>query len=165
MSNPSTPHIIHRLHENRKIDLGLGMGEDDTVELTHKFTPHNIVPDAALTLLRSLPESLKIIAREMMRADWNIYVVNQTRGRCYYRAKTITIPAWATSRDRVKPGYSIWYTAHEFAHAYTVSDMHGDRFMDRLIQTCPPEFIHYELGYKPRNAARAGIIDPRNLGF
>lgn len=55
------------------------------------------------------------------------------------------------------PGYATWYTAHEMSHCYEPQDGHGDRFMAKLIQLCPENCIHYELGYKPRNAARAGI--------
>jgi hypothetical protein len=170
-------HNMATLHRNRTVDLGIPNSDGSTlIEETHHFTPHKIRRDLMASLFVNVPDSLKDIAKHMISEDWKIYVVDQTRGRCYYGAKTITIPAWLFSlhhshRAQNYPlGYKIWYISHELAHAYTASDSHGPLFMARLIDTCPPEYVHFELGYKPRSATAAGIVKPsqltkQNLGF
>lgn len=89
---------------------------------------------------------------------WVFYVVDQTRGRCYYKPRIITIPLWATKKSR---DYLDWYVSHEIAHTYSVGDRHGSKFMEALKTVCPEESIHYELAYKPRNASAAGISQTR----
>lgn len=91
-------------------------------------------------------------------AGWQIVVVFQQRGRCYYADKTITIPVWAIHNH--KKNYWVWYVAHEMSHAsldWRIQDNHGPNFMKALKMICPADCIHYELEYKPQNAAQAGI--------
>ena len=143
------------------------------IEQTEYFTPHKIMKHLTTQTFVGVPQNLKDIGKYMYSEGWRFYVVDQSRGRCYYGAKTITIPAWLfrlPTHHRAftdQLGYKIWYLAHELSHAYTASDNHGPLFMARLIDTCPPEYTHYELGYKPRAAKAAGITVPSsiNLGF
>ena len=135
------------------LDLGL-----DSIEDTIDFKPKNIVHSRMIELFQNVPESIKTIARELLSQGWKIYLVSSRRGMCYYRSKTITIPEWCI--DYEKPGYKVWYIAHEFAHTFARGDNHGQRFMKELKRICPQEYVHYELGYKPRNASIAGITEP-----
>lgn len=104
------------------------------------------------------------LSRTMKDLDskgWKLFVVAQNRGRNYPHRKWITIPLWVlsqTSQNRY-PGYWVWYVAHEFAHSYVEvrGNYHGPEFMEKLKEICPPEFVHYELTYKPKNATQAGI--------
>lgn len=122
------------------------------------FVPNMVSKDHAPLMFRSVPESVKIHARNLRDAGWKFYPVKQVRGCCYYREKVITIPAWAIEKETQKLGYKTWYISHEISHAYAgYHAHHGPDFMKKLIEICPPEFVHYELGYKPRNAAAAGI--------
>ena len=90
--------------------------------------------------------------------SWIVLGVNQKRGRCYHAARTVTVPVW--SRDNGMPGYATWYFCHEIAHAMTPGHSHDGVFMEALKRICPPEFVHYELGYQPRMACAAGIRLP-----
>lgn len=93
--------------------------------------------------------------KDLRSKGWKFLAVRQTRGRCYYKIKTITIPAWAYNRSGT---YRAWYIAHEMAHAYAGWEAkHGEVFMSWLQAICPADALHHELGYKPRNAANAGI--------
>lgn len=90
-----------------------------------------------------------------------IYAVDQDRGRAYFNKdgkRVITIPVWATKRGEL---HLEWYCAHELAHHFNqysgTNDNHGPEFMRWLKKLCPERSIHFELGYKPRNAASAGI--------
>ena len=64
---------------------------------------------------------------------------------------------WISTR----PGYLTYTVAHELAHAMQVHRSgrtdHGPEFMAILRELCPPEFIAYELEYKPQAAMAAGI--------
>lgn len=96
---------------------------------------------------------------EQMSKGWDIFVVKQSCGRCYYRIKTITIPDWAIKRGIA---YSTWYIAHELAHSYAGAlANHGPIFMAELKKICPAEYQHYEYGYKPMHAANAGLAIKR----
>jgi hypothetical protein len=91
-----------------------------------------------------------------------IFVVNQRRGRAYYDKKAITIPAWIFLKAEDEMiGYLTYYVAHELAHHFANNNDnewgHGKAFMKWFMRLCPKEYQHYELGYKPRNAAAAGI--------
>jgi hypothetical protein len=158
--------MIPKLYTNRIVSLG-----DCEIEETFSFTPRSIDRANMPLLFKDVAPSLKTIAREIIAADWKIYVVDQSRGYCSYTAKIITVPTWAVApqkqhfyKHKGKPlQYKQWYIAHELAHAYTASAHHGPIFMQRLIDTCPEDSIHFELGYKPRNARAAGIIDDLGL--
>lgn len=86
---------------------------------------------------------------------WKFLPVKQTRGRCYFATKTITIPSWAFTRK--EPEYLIYYIAHEMAHARKLTKNHGEAFMAEFKSICPQHLWHFELEYKPQNAAAAGI--------
>jgi hypothetical protein len=97
--------------------------------------------------------------KELKAKGWKFYVVSQTRGRCYFNIKTITIPSWVLRADIKRPGYLAWYCSHEMAHAYAgIAAKHGPMFMVWLKVICPSEYQQYELGYKPMHATSAGIV-------
>lgn len=103
--------------------------------------------------------STRVIAevKKLEEEGWVFYIVEQSRGRCYYTQKAITIPLWATKRGT---DYMDWYVCHEIAHAYAgYSAKHGSVFMEWLKRICPEVSIHFELTYKPRNATAAGITE------
>jgi predicted metal-dependent hydrolase len=85
-----------------------------------------------------------------------ILVVSQDRGYCNSGRKIITIPTWVIKKNNLQE--ITWYISHELAHAYDKClHLHGKEFMNWLIKICPSDSIHFELGYKPRNAKAAGI--------
>lgn len=89
-----------------------------------------------------------------------VYVTDTVRGRCDYKNQNVTVPLWAIQDGRVKEGYDIYYACHELAHAMapsTKGDVHGAKFQAAFMSICPEEYWHYELEYKPRLAAAAGI--------
>lgn len=132
---------------------GLELELDSRLE--ESFTPYKISKEYMPLIFRDVPESVKVYARNLRDKGWKFYSVAQDRGRCYYGVKTITIPVWAIKRPL---DYKIWYISHELAHVYDdMRSNHGDPFMQKLIEICPPECIKYELGYKPRNARRNNI--------
>jgi hypothetical protein len=93
---------------------------------------------------------------ELKNKGWQVFAVDQQRGRCYYSDKVITVPVWALQSD--KKGYWIYYLSHEIAHAYCgYGAGHGLQFQEKLKEICPEEYLHYELDYKPAFAAAAGI--------
>ena len=141
-----------------KFDIG-SLDLDLDIHASDTFTPNMIMAEYMPLLFQNVPESVKIHARNLKDTGWKFYSVKQSRGRCYYRSKTITIPVWAIDKTARKPGYKVWYISHEMSHALDLArSNHGSSFMRKLQEICPPEFVHYELGYKPRNAAAAGII-------
>lgn len=117
--------------------------------------------------LRLIAERLLINVGLEFPADLKIYAVVQRCGTYYAGARIITIPLWAivagaepvTRPDgRGGPGYVEWYISHELAHAFApAGSKHGPVFMNWLKKICPAASIHFELNYKPRNAASAGI--------
>jgi len=120
------------------------------------FEPRSVNASLARSLFIGVDQSVKDKAKELLLLNWKIYVVNQSRGRCYYKQKTITIPSWVLLTKSTD--YKIWYICHEMAHALaTVKDNHGPAFMATLISICPKRCVEFELEYKPRNARSAGI--------
>jgi hypothetical protein len=106
---------------------------------------------------------------------WALYVTATVRGRTNYKQKSITVPTWAVEKEVYS--YIIWYACHEIAHIHAEQQgvykktrkgnrwvskegPHGKTFMACLKKVCPEWAIHHELGYKPRNAAMAGIRNP-----
>lgn len=93
------------------------------------------------------------------------------RGHYNVLKHLIVIPVWVfTGTPRVKasgkPGYIEWYVAHEVAHAIRwrgwsrgfprpPGGSHGLVFQSILRKVCPPEFYHFEAGYKPRRYKQA----------
>ena len=145
-------------------DLGYTLDDINLDDLSPTYTPKKIDRNMTRHLFIDCPESVKVWARILFQEKgWRIYVVDQSRGYCAYRAKLITIPSWVIRKcERTGDiGEKIWYIAHEMAHAFdTDHSVHGQPFMQWLIRICPAEYIHHELGYKPRNAAAAGIMNP-----
>lgn len=95
------------------------------------------------------------------------YVVDQRCGRAYYAKRMITLPVWVFTRPQGK-GFSLYYLAHELAHVanydagtFDSRRPHGPAFMEEFKKLCPKEYQHFETGYKPRNAAAAGISRKR----
>lgn len=102
-----------------------------------------------------------LVATRLRREGWIFKVSKGDRGYCRYRAKLITIPRHALNRGG---DYLTYYLHHEMAHALLAElrlsnliEPHGPEFMAKLIEICPPHCLHYEVGYKPRNAVAAGI--------
>lgn len=101
---------------------------------------------------------------QLKSMGWHFVFVNQKHGYCAVRGgvKSIALPVWVL--DTKHRHMLIWYIAHECAHAVNqeldgsiTKCGHGPQFMYRLKQICPPEHLHYEVDYKPRYAAAAGI--------
>lgn len=137
------------------------LGLDD-LECDIPFKPYKISTAHKQSTFANVPESVKKLARDLAENDWRFYAVDQDRGRCYHADKVITIPVWAI--DKRDTGFKIWYISHEISHAFAGwKAKHGPVFMDWLQKVCPPEFVHHELGYKPRNAASAGIRKPGEI--
>lgn len=110
---------------------------------------------ASLEILDRLPATVVDTYKSLVRHGWRFWIVNGVRGYCYYNRKEITIPLWAYNKSAE---YYTWYFCHEMAHALSPANAnHGPEFMATLIRICPENAIKYELGYKPRNAASAGI--------
>jgi hypothetical protein len=94
-------------------------------------------------------------------ADFDIYCVNQRRGVCHNYRRYLTVPLWSFTRPLNKDeNYWIYYLAHELSHIYA-ADLgeggHGSIFMKIFKMICPEELQYHEYGYKPRNAAAAGV--------
>jgi len=103
-------------------------------------------------------------ATRLKQQGWTFNVSKGSRGYCRYSSKTITIPKWALDlgAGSTNPEYSTYYLCHEMAHAMLASSRHkiqphGPEFMEQLKAICPIHLIHYEVEYKCRNAAAAGI--------
>lgn len=114
------------------------------------------------TLLAKYVPQLNDVAKEALAGGgkpWRVLGVDQNRGRCYYYERTITVPYWARA-ERTGEAHTVWYLCHEIAHILAPGHGHDLVFMEALKRVCPPESIHYELGYQPRTAAAAGIRLP-----
>lgn len=110
---------------------------------------------ASLEILDRLPVTVVDTYKSLVRCGWRFWIVDSVRGYCSYARKEITIPLWAYNKSAE---YYTWYFCHEMAHALSpIGSNHGPEFMATLIRICPENAIKHELGYKPRNAASAGI--------
>lgn len=122
------------------------------------FMPRKIWPEGARYIFSSSPSSVREYGRTLIRDNWRIFAVNQSRGYCYFRRKVITIPSLVINKGG---GELCWYISHEMSHAFSYisgyQDNHGPHFMQWLKEICPPEYWHFETSYKPRNAKAAGI--------
>ena len=121
----------------------------------------NIVYNGLNILFNGIPEEVMKHAFFLRNNGWRFYLVDSNRGFCSYSDRTITVPLWVTKKET---GQKIWYLAHEMAHAFDFlknrkPSHHGKPFMAELILICPPEFLHYETDYKPRNAKSMGISE------
>jgi hypothetical protein len=93
--------------------------------------------------------------QRLLSQGWKFYAVDQSRGRCYFQRKVITIPIWAMQKSIQ---YREWYVCHEMSHAVAgVQAKHGIAFQQVLKSLCSQESIKYELTYKAREVVRAGI--------
>lgn len=89
-------------------------------------------------------------------SGWTFYAVDQTRGRCRYNQKVITIPVWCMQKSK---RYIEWYICHEMSHAIAgYKANHGIQFQKVLQSLCSNEAMQYELTYKAREVVRAGIV-------
>jgi hypothetical protein len=89
--------------------------------------------------------------------EYTIYVTDTVRGRCKHSQKSLTVPKWAITKGK---DYHIYYACHEMAHVAapaTRGNVHGPAFMEAFMRICPKHLHHFEIGYKPRLAAAAGI--------
>lgn len=138
------------------------LGFDDIPPSEPPFKPYKISTSHRAILFQGVPESVKEYARQKQREGWKFYAVDQDRGRCYHGSKVITIPTWTI--DRRSLDYRVWYISHELSHAFAGwKAHHGPDFMEWLKRICPADCVHHELGYKPRNAAAAGIRKPGEI--
>lgn len=126
---------------------------------------------------KRLPEYDKMlmnVARDLIRENlgdkcltfldgYNIYCVDQYRGRFNSLKKMITIPKWTIEKvEKKAKNYWIYYLAHELAHLFDYYDTkcvnpHGANFMKWFMRICPVELQHHEHEYKPRHANAAGV--------
>lgn len=122
----------------------------------------------ASALIDLCQQSVIAVAHNLMLDGWKLTITTQTRGWCNASKKLITYPSWLLTRNH---DFRVWYVCHELAHALDkCKHGHGPEFMQYLIQLCPPEYVHHELSYKPRNAKQAGIREQSSdiatqLGF
>lgn len=122
----------------------------------------NKVSESLTLHLASLIEDHEIIYPTISAAfdsasalGWDFSVVHQTRGFCSYPLKQITIPAWAFEKG---VDYLFYYLSHELAHIFAgYQANHGPEFMKEFKRICPTNLQHFELSYKPKLAAAAGI--------
>lgn len=127
-----------------------------------KRLPFNSVCYLETELIQDVVDNIQNQAGICIYPRPQVYVVDQTRGHARYDHALCCIAKWVFEADKRKPGYLIWYTAHELAHLlqrqfYRYSSQHDEHFMRALKLLCPKQYIHYELEYKPRNAQAAGI--------
>lgn len=110
----------------------------------------------SLEMFDMMKEDIKPHYQIASKLGWKFWVVNSVRGYCIYAKKEITIPTWAIERGI---DYYNYYLAHELAHIFVQDEAHGQKFMAEFKRICPPDLQHFELEYKPRNAAIAGIAN------
>jgi hypothetical protein len=128
-----------------------------------KFKPRMIIknPDAPENVaLQLLLDKYKAYIPE----GWNIVVVDQRSGFCYYDYNWITIPMWTFRRSAE---YFEYYVCHELSHIdnaihYNKTGrsykMHGEKFYDEFKRICPKHLQRFEYNYKPRAAFKYGVI-------
>ena len=105
----------------------------------------------------ALRNELAFAGQYPLPKGYELYVTDTVRGRCSYTQKSLTVPMWAIKKSWA---YALYYACHEIAHILapaTKGDVHGSKFMAAFMRTCPEHLQHYELKYKPRLAAAAGI--------
>ena len=113
-------------------------------------------------------QSRAILAGIILPPGYELLVTDSRCGRHRSATKTCTVPLWAVSVDftgKVSTDFELYYAAHEAAHAWVChnnerdSGPHGPNFYKHFKRLCDPALWHHELGYKTREAKRAGI-DP-----
>lgn len=128
------------------------------------MNPRNIDSTFTSQVRRVTRRLLRKMKKQGFTVDTVAYGVEAVRGRARYRTGIITVPKWILLAGPTKPGYVVYYTAHELAHLfakkYNNHRGHGPAFMAWLKRICPKDYLHYELDYKPRHAFAAGIRRP-----
>jgi hypothetical protein len=122
----------------------------------HQFVKFRRPVRVNASLTTTLRKALQLYNIEVPKG-WTIWATDTKRGRCASRSRTLTVPIWAMNKGTE---YLLWYACHEISHILAPSErgnVHGPKFMAALISICPEDSLHYELGYKPRLAAAAGI--------
>lgn len=122
----------------------------------------------------SLYKTVNQVARELIRNSkyndgeierWYLCVVDQNCGKTYPNRFTISVPKWTL--DKKGEDYFRYYVAHELAHMVAIKKFgeggHGKTFMECFKNICPEELQHHEYGYKPRNAASAGVSKKKGV--
>ena len=126
------------------------------------FLPNKIIKGGIDKIFKIAAIETINAASDLIDAGFCFYVVDQIRGRCYFDHRVITIPAFVFGKPETNK-YVSWYLAHECAHGFNFlschyeQDNHGPMFMQELKRICPADSLHFETGYKPRNATAAGI--------
>lgn len=129
--------------------------------LSRAFVPNKIDNSRTLKFGNNdrLHPRIQAKVDELHSKGWRFFVADHTSSWAQRTTKVIVIclSHWHSDHD-----YYNYVVAHECAHAQNwedglVNENHGPKFMAALIQICPDEWLHYEIGYKPRNATAAGI--------
>lgn len=111
-------------------------------------------------------QSRAILAGIDLPPGYELLVTDSRCGRHRAATKTCTVPLWAVSVDfngTISTDFELYYAAHEAAHAWVChnkerdSGPHGPAFYKHFKRLCAPALWHHELGYKTREATRAGI--------
>lgn len=130
---------------------------DDIIMMLPSDRRSIVAPDLSLKskVFSNNTSNMNAYIEQILIEGWRMHVVDQNRGRCYYRSKEITLPVWAM---RKSVEYKLWYISHEVSHAFAGHRAHhGPMFMQWLKTICPLESQAHELGYKPKNAILSGI--------
>ena len=112
-------------------------------------------------VVKSLIDEAAISKKSKERLkEVHMFPVNQLGGRAYYLNNTVTIPKWAFEYRR--KNFLKHYAAHELAHILAYETYghaiapHGSEFY-KCLKKLTTDTLHFELDYKPKNAAAAGI--------
>lgn len=112
-------------------------------------------------------QSRAILAGIDLPPGVELLVTDSRVGRYRPTSQTCTVPLWATKRDfngKASTDFELYYAAHEAAHAWVDYNKerdrasHGPAFYKHFKRLCDPVLWHHELGYKTREAKRAGIV-------
>ena len=165
------------------------MNDDEFIatltSLTNPNKPKNMIH--GIKMDDGIPSDVLKIKTDLMLHDWKFTIAAQNRGYCSRVKKLIVLPLWLwdmgsmsiqletrgeQATTQTMSAYRTWYLCHEMSHALVgVYHNHDAVFMAKLMEICPEESLHYELGYKPRNAKSAGIREKKaqsieqELGF
>ena len=111
-------------------------------------------------------QSRAILTGIELPPGYELLVTDSRCGRHRAATKTCTVPLWATKANftgKTDTTFELYYAAHEAAHAWVShnnerdSGPHGPNFYKHFKRLCDPALWHHELGYKTREAKRAGI--------
>ena len=106
--------------------------------------------------------SINCHAKKLVNDGWRIFVTKQSRGRCYYRQKIVTVPNWAFNRGMP---YALHYLCHEIAHAISgCNEGHSANWLKTLQVICHcGNCLDNERHYKPRAVRQVVNGAGRNL--